>query len=116
MDLKQSKRLTNAFTLVELLIVIAIIGLLAALLLPALTQAKGRAKRAECIGNLNEIGLASHLFANDHGGKFPTEVSTNNGGALEFVNAAYQLDAACFFEYQLFRPLADSLSTPQLLV
>jgi prepilin-type N-terminal cleavage/methylation domain-containing protein/prepilin-type processing-associated H-X9-DG protein len=112
-----SHRGTGAFTLVELLTVIAIIGILAALLLPALEQSKVRARRIQCVGNLREIGLATHLFANDHGGKFPTQVSTNEGGSLEFVTAGYQITRPqrFYFSYRHFFPLADALATPKLL-
>ena len=105
------------FTLVELLVVIAIIGILAALLLPALEQGKARARRMQCIGNLRETGLANHLFANDHHGRFPTQVSTNDGGSLEFVTAGYQIfrPQRFYFAYRHFLPLADALTTPKLL-
>jgi prepilin-type N-terminal cleavage/methylation domain-containing protein/prepilin-type processing-associated H-X9-DG protein len=60
-----------AFTLVELLVVVAIIGMLIALLLPALQAARAAARRANCADNMRQIGLAIHQFADVHGGLFP---------------------------------------------
>jgi prepilin-type N-terminal cleavage/methylation domain-containing protein/prepilin-type processing-associated H-X9-DG protein len=115
MDFSKSNRRAGAFTLVEMLVVIAIIGILAAMLLPALSKAKARALRIQCVNNLHETGLGFHLFANDHGGKFPMQVSTNDGGSLEFVTAGYQIHGPFYFSFQHFRPLADALVTPKLL-
>jgi len=61
----------RGFTLIELLVVIAILAILAALLLPALAAAKGSGKRAACISNLKQVGLAIHLYAEDNGGRIP---------------------------------------------
>ena len=56
----------RAFTLIELLVVIAIIAVLIALLLPAVQAAREAARRAQCVNNLKQIGLALHNYHSTH--------------------------------------------------
>jgi len=61
----------KGFTLIELLVVIAIIAILAAILLPALARAREEGRRAACISNLKQLGLALHLYAQSFNEMFP---------------------------------------------
>ena len=68
-----------AFTLLELLVVIGIIAILAALLLPVLSAAKKRAAQATCINDLNQLGLGLHMYIDDSNGTFPGMASQHSG-------------------------------------
>lgn len=68
---KAGKSACTRFTLIELLVVIAIIAILAGMLLPALQQARDRAKTSNCTNNLNQLGRYSRLYADDNNGYIP---------------------------------------------
>jgi len=79
----------KAFTLIELLIVIAIIAILAAMLLPALSKAKDKASRTICVNNQKQMALANSMYTNDNreymaypdwGNSYPGWLYTASGG------------------------------------
>ena len=61
----------GAFSLIELMVVVAIISILASLTLPALARGKSKSQQISCLSNLRQIGLACNLYTNENGDRFP---------------------------------------------
>ena len=96
------------FTLIELLVVISIIGMLAGMLLPVLSQARERARRINCTNNLKQLGMGLMMYASDNKGNLPNSYSGDE--LLEKLNIADERIIDCptgedpgygpqFFEY-----------------
>lgn len=103
-----SRRFTSsAFTLVALLVIVAVLALLAALLLPALARARSQSKRIQCVNNLKQSGLAFRIWAGDHDDKYPMDVPMASGGTKEYV-----IGAVTFRHFQV---MSNELSTPKIL-
>lgn len=109
-----------AFTLVEVLVVLATLALLVMLLIPALGRAKTKANRISCVSCLKNHGLALRIFATDNQGLFPFQISTNGivgtnrnssigRGTLEYAH-----DAANAWRHWAL--LSNELSTPKILI
>ena len=108
-QMKRKVNLESAFTLIELLVVIAIIAILAGMLLPALAKAKEKAQKTRDVNNLKQIGLSFRLFADDHQGLFPQNVSTNDKGSMELSRRPNEI-------WRTFQSLSNELSTPRMVV
>lgn len=99
----------EGFTKWDLLIIIAVLGVLAALLLSALAKARAKAQRISCIGRLKQIGLAFRVWSYEHGEKFPWAVSITNArpGTLEFAESSQT--------WRHFQIISNELTLPKLL-
>lgn len=109
-----SHSMRRAFTLLELLCTMAIIGILTALLLPVIQQSYARAKRAACANNLINIGVAAAAWAHDHNDQFPMQVPVSQGGTREFAEAT-ALNPDVSFNFRHFQAISNELATPWVL-
>jgi len=78
----------RAFTLVELLVVLAVIGILAALLLPVLGRAKESARAAACLSNLHQAGIALQIYVSENNNKMPFMWDTLTNSTVVATNTA----------------------------
>ena len=97
----------RAFTLIEALVLVAMLAIVFSLIPCATPSAKARARRVSCINNLKQVGLAFNLYANDHGQQFPWTLPLTSTGTLEFA------DSPQVFKH--FAAITNELITPKVL-
>jgi prepilin-type N-terminal cleavage/methylation domain-containing protein len=99
---------THGLTLFEVLVVVAVLLLLAAVILPNLDNSHHPYARINCINNQKQIGLAFRIWEGDNNDRYPMAVEATNGGAMESVLAGNPM--------WTFQVMSNELSTPKLLV
>jgi competence protein ComGC len=99
-------RKNSGLTLVEVLVVIIVFFVLAILFAPC-RPVRAKAQSVACMSNLKQVQLSFRLWAQDNNDRFPMEVSTNNGGAME---PAVQGNLVPLFEV-----MSQELNTPKIL-
>ena len=101
--MRTGERAANAFTLIELLVVVAVITILASMLMPAIATAMRQAGSARCKSNLDQIGTACMLYANQYGSFFPCYGSyayiTDSGGNSVFRDGARMSPQSLTLDY-----------------
>jgi prepilin-type processing-associated H-X9-DG protein/prepilin-type N-terminal cleavage/methylation domain-containing protein len=105
-----STQALQAFTLVELLVVIGIIGVLISLLLPSLNKARQQAKSVQCTSNLKQIGLGILMYCNDNHGHLMPAVRYNAVGGIETNNGT--IPSASTQEWPSFLVDGNYVATP----
>jgi prepilin-type processing-associated H-X9-DG protein len=98
----------SGFTLIDLMMIIAALGVMASMILPRFAKARVHCCRASCTNRLRQIGLAHRQWAIDNGDKYPAAVSTADGGAKEWVERG---DA-----YASYLVMSNELNTPKILI
>ena len=86
--LNKQKLCKRCFTLIELMVVIAIMGILLSILLPSLSRVREKAKRSVCLNNLKQCGVVSILYADSNNSRFnPTLGPHNSGASLHWIGS-----------------------------
>jgi prepilin-type N-terminal cleavage/methylation domain-containing protein len=117
--MKQLRKPVGAFTLLELLVVSAVVALLAATLVPALARARARSQRIDCVNNLKQIGVALRTWALSFQDHYPMSVDNASGGASGDIGVRLLASNSIWptgskGAFAVFQCLSNELSGPQL--
>ena len=93
--------------MIEVLMIVAVLIVVGVILLPALVPPRARRSHIGCVNYLKQVGLAFRIWAGDNNDKFPMQVSTNEGGTMEFVGTPDT--------FRHFQVMSNELNTPKIL-
>ncbi len=110
--IKLKSSITTIFTLIELLVVIAIIAILAAMLLPALNQAREKARSISCASNSKQLGTAFMFYVNDWDGYFVPWVYKPGSDGTVKLTWVEQLNNAYIKNWDIFECPTHVLDKP----
>jgi len=94
--------------LLEVIVLVAVMAVVAAMLLPPVSRSKVYSGRIACVNNLKNVGLADRIFSTDHDGNYPWMLGGTNG-TKDFLDDPTQL-------WRHFAIVSNELSTPKILV
>jgi len=95
-------------TLLEVIVILWVLIVLVAMVVPLLVHRHRGDPMLTCVNDLKHVGLAFRIWEDDHNGKYPMQVSTTNGGAMELVASGNPVP--------VFQVMSNELSTPKVVV
>ena len=104
------------YTLTEVLVVCAIIGILASMMIPSVTKVIQNGRRTRCTGNLRQVSIILHSYANEHFDRYPHQVSRAQGGDQEDNEVVPVVEGVLALHPGVFKVMAGDFRTPQVLV
>jgi prepilin-type N-terminal cleavage/methylation domain-containing protein/prepilin-type processing-associated H-X9-DG protein len=116
--MKNIYKQNRAFTLIELIVVIAMVAILVACMLPALAAARPKVQHLTCSNNLKQVGIAFRTWAINHNGYTPMQAQSALGGNLDTdvgVRLVIPVQTSSRGVSKMFLTMSNELSTPKLL-
>ena len=116
MKLRRARPLRSGYTLTEVLVVCAISGIPSSHMVPAVTKTIHNGRRVRCAGNLRQVSLVMHGYAQDHFDRYPHQVSRAEGGVREENSEVPVVEGVLALHPGVFRAMAGEFKTAQVLV